>query len=220
MAKGTGATANFTSEIDNWLNDIGEDTLLFKKGDSPIEEVKNKYIEIFRKALEEAKRPKGKGHIGSTRELYSSLGEGWKIERSGKSVSLILELPEYYYYTDKGRGATSAGGDGAVRKGLAYQSSSLKGWIAAKGLVPSSGMEFKYKRKLSNGTVKTYTRKLNAKDSNRALSFMISKKIHEQGYVGSNWFSKLLPQFEADMTEAIQKEFGDDTDFNIDIITR
>lgn len=221
MAKGTGGTADFTQEIDDWLNEIGEDTLLFKQGDSPIEKVRDKYIVLFRKAIEEAKRPKGKGHIGSSRELYSSLGEGWEFVKKGKSVNLILVLPDYYYYTDKGRGATASGGSipGAVRTALSYQSSSLKGWIAAKGLVPSGGMTFKYTRKLKSGT-KTYTRKLNAADSNKALSFMISKKIHEKGYKGSNWFSNLLPAFEADMTAAIEEQFGKDMGFNYEIITQ
>lgn len=211
MAKGTGGTANFTPEIDNWLSEIGEDTLLFKQGDSPIDQVKNKYIELWRKQLE------AKNHIGASRELYSSLGEGWQVIREGKSVRIILELPEYYGATDKGRKPTEGNGDGAVRKALAYGSNSLKGWIAAKGLVPSSGMEFKYTRKLKSGT-KTYTRKLNAKDANRALSFMIAKKIHERGFDGTNWFSDLLPSFEQEMGEAIEKQFGDDTEFNIEIV--
>lgn len=211
MAKGTGGTANFTEEIASWLNEIGEDALQFKEGDSPIDQVKNKYIELWRKKLE------SKNHIGASRELYSSLGEGWRWVKNGKSVSFILELPDYYYYTDKGRGSTSAGGNGALRKSLGYQSSSLRGWIAAKGLVPSSGMEFKYTRKLKNGT-KTYTRKLNAKDANRALSFMIAKKIHKYGYKGTNWFSDLLPEFEAEMGLAVEKQFGEDVNFNIEII--
>lgn len=216
----TRGTADFTPEIDNWLAGVGEDTLLFKKGDSPIEKVKNKYIEIFRNALENAKRPKGKGHIGSTRKLYSELGEGWEFVQEGKSASLILRLPEYWYYTDKGRGASASGGSGAVRKALAYQSSSLRGWIAAKGLVPSSGMEFKYKRKLTDGTVKTYTRKLDAKQSNRALSFMIAKKIHQDGYQGSGWFSDTIGNFEKDMVKAVEEQFGKDVVFNIVIQNR
>jgi hypothetical protein len=211
MAEGTGGTANFTPEIDNWLNEIGENTLLFKQGDSPIDQVKNKYIELWRKQLE------AKKHIGASRELYSSLGEGWQVIREGKSVRIILELPEYYYYTDKKREPTSGGGDGALRKNLSYQSSSLKGWIAAKGLVPSSGMEFKYTRELKSGT-KTYTRKLTAAQSNIALSFMIARKIHKFGYKGTNWFSDLLPDFEQEMGEAIEKQFGDDTEFNIEIV--
>lgn len=213
MAEGTGGTADFTPEIDNWLNEIGEDTLLFKQGDSPIDQVRNKYIELWRQQLE------AKNHIGASRELYSTLGKGWQIIKKGKSIQIILELPEYYGATDKGRNPTSGGGDGALRRNLGFQSSSLKGWIAAKGLVPSGGLEFKYTRQLKSGT-KTYTRKLNAADSNKALAFMIARKIHKQGYKGTNWFSDLLPSFEADMSEAIEKQFGDDTDFNIDIITR
>lgn len=212
MAKGTGGTANFTPEIDNWLSEIGEDTLLFKQGDSPIDQVKNKYIELWRQQLE------AKNHIGASRELYSSLGEGWQVIREGKSIRVILELPEYYGATDKGRRPTEGNGDGAVRKALAYGSDSLKGWIAAKKLVPSSGMEFKYTRKLKSGTIKQYTRKLTAAQSNIALSFMIAKKIHEKGFKGTNWFSDLLPSFEQEMGEAIEKQFGDDTEFNIEIV--
>tara|TARA_R110000868_G_scaffold214141_5_gene464267 strand:+ start:1900 stop:2538 length:639 start_codon:yes stop_codon:yes gene_type:complete len=212
MAEARG-TAQINDEISKWLDESFEDALLFTRGNNAITDVINKYIEVWRNQLEKNK------HIGASRNIYQTLGTGWDFKILGKSASIILELPEYYSATDTGRKPTSAGGNGAVRKALVYQSSSLRGWIAAKGLVPSSGMEFKYKRKLANGTMKEYTRKLTAKQANRALSFMISKKIHEKGFKGTNWFSSKLKDFERDITKAVDTQFGGG-DINIQIITR
>ena len=214
MAEARG-TAQFNEEISKWLDVSFESALLFKKNNNAIVEVINKYIEIWRNQLEQKK------HIGSSRNLYQTLGTGWDFKILGKSASIVLELPEYYIYTDDKRNPTKSPGSkpGAVRSALVYQSSSLRGWIAAKGLVKSSGMEFKYKRKLADGTVKTYTRKLNAKEANRALSFMISKKIHEKGFKGTKWFSSKLNDFERDITKAVDEQFGGG-DINIQIITR
>lgn len=212
MAEGAG-TAKFNQEISKWLNDSFEDALLFSRGNNAIVDVINKYIEVWRNQLEKNK------HIGSSRNLYQTLGTGWSVKVLNKEMSIVLELPDYYEATDKGRKPTSGGGNGAVRKALVYQSSSLRGWIAAKNLVPSSGMEFKYKRKLASGEIKTYTRKLNAKQANRALSFMISKKIHEKGFKGTGWFSSKLKDFIRDITKGANDQFGGG-DINIQIITR
>jgi len=212
MAEGAG-TAQFNEEISKWLDDSFEDSLLFTRGNNAIVDVINKYIKVWRDQLEKNK------HIGASRNLYQTLGTGWKINVLNKEMSIQLELPDYYRYTDDKRDPTSGGGTGAVRKALVYQSSSLRGWIAAKNIVPSSGMEFKYKRKLANGTVKTYTRKLNAKQANRALSFMISKKIHEKGFKGTNWFSSKLDSFQKDIIKAANDQFGGG-EINIQIITR
>lgn len=212
MAEARG-TAKFNEEISKWLDESFENALLFTRGNNAITDVINKYIEVWRNQLEKNK------HIGATRNVYQTLGTGWSVKVLNKQMSIILELPEYYSATDTGRKPTSAGGNGAVRKALVYQSSSLRGWIAAKGLVPSSGMEFKYKRKLTDGTVKTYTRKLDAKQANRALSFMISKKIHEKGFKGTGWFSSKLKDFEKDIVKAANDQFGGG-DINIQIITR
>lgn len=212
MAEARG-TAKFNEEISKWLNDSFEDALLFSKNNDAITNVINEYIEIWRGQLEKNK------HIGASRNLYQTLGTGWKVNVLNKEMSIVLELPEYYEATDKGRKPTSGGGNGAVRKALVYQSSSLRGWIAAKNIVPSSGMEFKYKRKLADGTEKTYTRKLNSKQANRALSFMIAKKIHEKGFKGTNWFSSKLSDFQRDIIKAANDQFGGG-DINIQIITR
>ena len=98
------------------------------------------------------------------------------------------------------------------RSSLAY-SASNKGWIAHKGLVPSSGMDFKYKRKLKNGEIKTYTKHLNAKEANRALSFMISRKIHKHGYKGTGWFSSEMKS----IREEVQQKVSDAIGRNINI---
>ena len=222
MAEARG-TAKFNEKINKFLTDVGEDTLLFSKDSTPVLKVVNEYIEKWRKELENAPTKK-RGHIGSG-NLYSTLGEGWKIEIQGKTGRIILELPKYYSATDTGRKPSEKKQDFAVYKAMIWQSSSLAGWIANKGIkVPT---EYTIKRKLKDGTEKTKTYKYisnefgTAKEKgNKALGFLFSRKINQKGFKGTGWFSKHIKDFEKDMINAVQEQFGKDVIFNLNIITR
>lgn len=216
MAQSGTGTANFSKAISDWLtNDVGESTLNFDKNDSFVEFI-NKWADIWRKSLETAKKKKGTGHIASG-ELYQSLLDGWQITTLGQRINIQLVLPEYYSATDTGRKPTTSGGSGALRKALAFDTGKAGGWIAQRKLVPSSGMEIKGKYKLKDGTVKTYTRKLTAAQANKALSFAISKKIHENGFEGTRWFSKHLKKFETELAVEVEDLFGKGAKFNLEI---
>jgi len=211
MAQGRTGTANFSKAIDDFLtNEVGEGVINFQK--STFTEFINKWADTWRQSLETAKHGKYTGHIASG-NLYQSLLEGWELTILGKKVNIRLVLPDYYKYTDDKRNPTSGNGSGAVRKALTGQ----KGWISFKKIVPSVGMTFKGTYKLKDGTVKSYTRKLNAAQSNRALSFMIARKIHKKGYDGSNWFSRYLKEFETDLNDFVIKEFGSGNNINLEI---
>lgn len=215
MAQSGTGTANFSKAIDDWLtNDVGEGVMNFQK--STFTEFINKWANTWRQSLETAKHGKYTGHIASG-NLYQSLLEGWELTILGKKVNIRLVLPDYYKYTDDKRNPTSGNGNGAVRKALSFQGGKAGGWIAQKKLVPSVGMTFKGTYKLKDGTVKSYTRKLNAAQSNRALSFMIARKIHKKGYDGSNWFSRYLKEFETDLNDFVTKEFGSGNNINLEI---
>lgn len=204
MAKKTTGVAQFTKEIDTWFNTIGLEIVRFDSKTNPVQETINDFIAQLRHNLERDK------HI-ATGNLYQQLGEGWEFETMGMTAKISLVLPDYYSATDTGRDSTSGGGTGQVRKNL----QGLRGWISQKKLVPSGGMTFKSKRKLKDGTVKTYTTHLSAKKANMALAFLISRKIHRFGFRGTGWFSSEVKTFVEMMNVAIEEQFGQGMTFNI-----
>jgi len=84
----------------------------------------------------------------------------------------------------------------------------LNGWISQKGLVGGGGMTVKQKVKLKNGTIKEYTRKLTAVQANKALAFLISRKIHKKGFKGTNWFSSDVDKFMDEIVKALNIKTG------------
>lgn len=213
-----GGTAQFDDQINDFLDGIGTEAL--KKADDVISVVIQKYVEIWQKNLHD------KG-VNASYNLSQSIGaEGkrgtgfnYEFDKSGKLVGIKLYLPEYYEYTDLGRGKTKGGGNGTLKNKLV----GVSGWIAQKKLIPSSGMDFKSKRKLKNGTVKVYTTHLSAKQANKALSFLISRKIHNNGFNATyqkrrkGWFSSELKSFEKELVEAFNKVFTNVGEINISI---
>ena len=201
---GTGV-AQFSKEIDNWLtNEVGDDLLQFR--DDSLTALLNKWIEYWQKSLETAKRPgsKGVGHIASGR-LYQSLGTGWVFNTLGKRVQIQLILPSYWSATDTGRKPTNSRGNGALKKALSFEQGRAGGWIAQRKLIPSGGMEL-------------FGRKLTAAQANKALSFLIARKIHKKGFEGSGWFSKDMNKFRSELEKAVEQQFGKGAKFNLQIL--
>lgn len=203
---GTGVAA-FGKEINDWLNSVGDDVLVFSKDEDAIQSLINKWVGIWQTSLETAKRPnsKGVGHIASG-NLYSSLAgnkklnTGWFFKSLGKTMTIELVLPDYWSATDKGRKPSSGNGSGALRKAL----EGAGGWIAQRKIVPSGGMKI-------NG------RQYTSIQANKMLSFAIAKKIHEKGFEGSNWFSKDLEKFKGELAKAVEEQFGKGTQLNLKI---
>lgn len=188
--------------IDGLLDEFGVESSELKVSDNLIDAVLQKYIRIWQDNLAK------KNHI-ATGNLFQSIASdkgkfGFKTEVKGGVVRIYLSLPEYYEYTDSGRNPTEKGGTGIVRKKMM----GLKGWISQKGLVGGGGMTIKQKRKLKDGTIKEYTRKLNAVQANKALAFMISRKIHQKGFKGTNWFSSEVDNFMNDIIDELQIQTG------------
>lgn len=188
--------------IDGLLDDFGVESSQVKISDDIIDQVLQKYIKIWQDNLAK------KNHIG-TGNLFQSLASdkgqyGFRTESKGGKIRIYLSLPEYYEYTDTGRGATEKGGTGQLRKNLM----GLKGWISQKGLIGGGGMTVKQKVKLKNGTIKEYTRKLTAVQANKALAFLISRKIHKKGFKGTKWFSSDVDNFMDEIVEALNIKTG------------
>lgn len=185
------------SDLNKFLDTLGEDIVSFDMKGDGVQKAVNNFIKRLRANLEKH------NHIASG-NLYQALGEGWQTKVNGKKVTIQLVLPEYYEATDTGRKATKSGGSGAVYNNL----QGLRGWISQKGLVPSGGKDFERKWKLKDGTIKTKKFKLSAEKANKALAFMISRKIHRFGFKGTKWFSSQIEDFESELLAAISKEFA------------
>lgn len=188
--------------IDGLLDDFGVESSQVKISDDIIDQVLQKYIKIWQDNLAQ------KNHIASG-NLFQSIGSekgkyGFKTEAKGGKIRIYLSLPDYYEYTDTGRGATEKGGTGQLRKNLM----GLKGWISQKELIGGGGMTVKQKVKLKNGTIKEYTRKLTAVQANKALAFLISRKIHKKGFKGTKWFSSDVDNFMDEIIDTLQLQTG------------
>lgn len=160
------------------------------------------------------------GHETRNSNLIQSLGtddEGnlpWTITKENGVISIKIWLPDYYQYTDTGRLPTKKGGNGQVQKSLGFGSGG-SGWIASKKLVPASGMNFTQKWTLKDGTVKSKVIHKTSKEANKILSFLISRKIHKEGFRnrktgqnGTKWFTRAVPSFENQIAEALGVAVG------------
>ena len=199
MAQTATGTADFDKKISDFLtNEVGESILNFDKDDK-FSAFLNKWIEKWRTSLETAKHGKYTGHIASG-NLYQSIGTGWEFTTLGKRVEIKLILPKYYGATDTGRKKTEANGTGALRKAL----TGAGGWISQKKIVPSKGLSVNNK-------------KLSASEANEAIGYLIAAKIHNNGFEGTQWFSKHLKQFDEELSKVVEEQFGKGAKFNLEI---
>ena len=185
--------------IDKLINSLGIKKSEVKYSDDNFDKLFQKYIRKWQRNLTKD------DHIASGK-LYQAIGSengryGFKVKQNAKKIEIKMALPDYYQFTDTGRPPTSGGGTGILRKRL----QGLKGWISQKGLVRGSGITLKQKVKLKSGKVKTYTRKLTAAQWNKQLAFLIARKIHREGFEGTNWFSREMPSFQKELNKEFAK---------------
>ena len=200
--------------IDNLIDNLGVEKSDVQISTDVIDVLLQKYIKKWQDNL-------NKKNQRASDNLYQSLGSksgeyGFKVEQEGGSIHLTLYLPDYYYWTDKGRKPTKGGGNGQVRKNLM----GATGWIAYKGLIGKSGKTIEQKRKLKNGQIKTYTIKLTAAQWNKQLAFLIARKIHKKGFKGTNWFSSELKNFESEIIVEMTKLTGRIVNLSIETFTK
>ena len=186
--------------IDGLLDEFGVESSAVKISDDIIDQVLQKYIKIWQDNLAK------KNHIG-TGNLFQSLASdkgqyGFRTEAKGGKIRIYLSLPEYYEYTDVGRGETEKGGTGQLRKNLM----GLKGWISQKGLKLNTLVT--QKRKLKDGTIKQYTYKISKAQANKNAAFAIARKIHKKGFKGTKWFSSDVDKFMDEIVKALNIKTG------------
>ena len=178
-----------------------------------IDVILKKYIDKWQKNLAKKK------HIASG-NLYQSFaldqkGEyGFKVETSKGKTSITLSLPDYYEFTDTGRGKSSKNEGNVVYNKL----QGLKGWISQKGLKLNTSVT--QKRKLKDGTIKQYTYKITKAQANKNAAFAIARKIHTKGFKGTNWFTSEKDKFINEIVKAIEKETGVVAELVIDKIAQ
>lgn len=127
----------------------------------------------------------GSNNKNASHNLERSLT--WYIDDSGDEINVILEAADYIEQVEKGRGPTRGGGDGSLQR-------NIEDWIQAKNIIP---------RPSSNGKIPTI----------KSLAFLISRKIHEQGYSGTplleETISEVYERYSSLIDEAIDKDVSD-----------
>lgn len=129
--------------------------------------------EKMQESLTNAPHGKYRGHVDAAGggALFQAAGVLPEITSEGDGALRIqISLPDYYSYLNHGRRATGKGGTGSLRESLQGAS----GWIARKGI-----------------NVKQITGLKNSIKANKALAFIISRKIHEKGFEPSHWFNRV-----------------------------
>lgn len=126
----------------------------------------------------------------------------------GNKLTFELSMNDYWRWVDSGRGETKQGkGKG---KTLRQNLSGISGWIARKPIPLHEN--YSYRRKLKSGEEKTYTYKYkNSAAANKSLAFLISRKIHKEGFKGNQFYSEivtdsLIDKLRTDIRKAARKD--------------
>jgi hypothetical protein len=121
----------------------------------------------------------------------SSLAQSAEVKRTDEPNKTIYEnlFNYYFYWVAYGRGPTQQGTQPGKLKAIILE------WIKRRGIEP---------RPDENG--KTI--------SKEALAYLITRKIHEQGFQPRDFITPVVERFESELDEAFAKDFED----NINLI--
>jgi hypothetical protein len=156
------------------------------------------------------------------KSLASKMSDGYNPRLSGKIKSepikhmgdltqYILSMPLYGKALDKGRGPTTKGGNGSVKKGIAE-------WLRRRNDIfkkfEKGNMEYRLAQQAKNKKTSRPSKPLKPLKFEKAIkqfSYLIARKIHREGYKGNQFFSEVindgrLEQLEKDLIEATQNE--------------
>ena len=135
--------------------------------------------------LLEARINLDRGRKKDTGRLRRSLGI--QIDDDGENFTIALLAADYARYIDRGRGDTQAGGTkpGKLRK-------SIEGWVQRN--------RYRLKgRRGQFGGLKPY--------QVRSLAYVISRKIHNIGFVGIEFITDAFKTTEPYITQAISESY-------------
>lgn len=146
-----------------------------------LREVLEAFAQHFRNKLQENMLKNGSNASGN---LVNSIKTEVKIGVDTYEVGVWLA--DYWYYVNNGRGPSKNGGNGTLRD-------KIREWIKVKKIVPHIGTI-----KTGKQAGKKYLPTI------EQLSFLIARKIHREGYVGTHFFDDA----KADSTEYFQQSIN------------
>lgn len=106
-----------------------------------------------------------------------------EVKIGDESYEVGINLADYWYWVNNGRGPTKAGGSGQLLE-------KIKNWIKVKKIVPHVGV-IKTGRQKGKQYLPTIDQ----------LAYLITRKIHREGYEGTHFFDRA----KADSTEYFQQ---------------
>lgn len=105
------------------------------------------------------------------------------VEMNGTVFEVSLTLNEYWKYIESGRPPTSNNGNGELRRNILQ-------WIKVKPVLP----------KPFNGKLPT----------EEQLAYLISRKIHREGYEGKEPLKKTFDELEIMLKDDLENAFAED----------
>lgn len=142
----------------------------------------------------------------------SNLSNSVKFKISNKSGAILFELTmaDYYDWVDRGRNAGNVSEDGQGK---------IKYWIKKKGLNPVkiiSEMRLKAREKAGTQGIYKPRKKLTFEKASKALTYLVSRKLKNDGYRGNFFYSEIILDGRIDkLQEAIQKELNEEVEIII-----
>ncbi len=111
----------------------------------------------------------------------SSLSQSVEISQTIEPLKTIYEvlMNEYWYYIDQGRGRTMKGGNGEVRQ-------AIKEWIRKNNIQAEE--------------------RGGKKPTQEQLAYLITRKIHKEGFLGRDFVSAPFEKFEQEIEDALLKD--------------
>lgn len=116
-------------------------------------------------------------NINASREL-SKAAINYIFKWKGDVLQLVFRLPEYWYYVEHGRNATS----GVTGQKWVDPVGDIMRWIDYKKLTPTTPMR--------SARVPAVKKQLSAEDKKRKMAQAIVRKIHREGFYSPNHHGK------------------------------
>lgn len=126
--------------------------------------------------------------ITATGKLFDSVIR-LPVSIDGYTYEVSLQLEDYWKQVEYGRGKTVNGGTGEVRK-------NILNWISKKPVLP---------RPMENGKLPTVEQ----------LAYLISRKIHREGYIGKRPLGRTLDELREDIKNDISKALTKDLSIEV-----
>ena len=152
-----------------------------------LQEVLESFAAYFKNKLQENMMRNGSNASGTLVNSFRT-----EVKSGDDSYEVGINLEDYWYYVNNGRGPTKSGGNGGL-----YEK--IKEWIKVKRIVPHVGTI-----KTGKQAGKQYLPTV------EQLAYLITRKIHREGYQGTHFFDDAkkdaIEYFQLSIDLAIQED--------------